>query len=206
MLRFVDHRNSDIENPFLCPSAPVLINAPKRFCRIPRGLSRTDAAERDKSCGDFQVGFNGKRIQIDSTHDICDLITSPLVPLQIIRSRRRTAERNIVVPLKTFNARRVITNVGASRRCLTGDTEFRITNAIKVQAVNVVILHKVSDDIDGVFSSVRMTKIYPEVAPETVTLIRNGGAPGSSIGKQRTRQPVVGTGNDRVSCSVKATV
>ena len=110
------------------------------------------------------------------------------------------------MPLKAFDARRVIADVSAGRRCLTRDTDFRITNAIKVQPVNVVVLHKMRQYINRIFGGVRMTEVYPEVAAETMTLINVMAVIPAYIGKQSARQPVVGTGNNRIGRGIKAAV
>ena len=100
--------------------------------------------------------------------------------------------------LKTFDARRVVTDIGTSRRCLTGDADFRITNAIEVQSIDIVIQYEMIEDVDRMRGSVGMTKVQPEVGAKPVALEGNCRASRSRIRKKSACEPVIWARYDRV--------
>src|SRR5215203_4534248 len=114
MFGFVNHRNRDVDNAFLRPRAPVLINAPVSFCRVPGRFSGADSAESDERGGYLDIGFDSDGVQINAPHNVRHLVAAPLIPLRVVLRGSGRAERDVVVFLKSFDARRIVADAGAA--------------------------------------------------------------------------------------------
>src|SRR5688572_6772790 len=176
MLALVVHREIEFKDALIHPAAPILQHLAIRARPLiaPRCALRTVSIS-DRRGTHANVRFESRAFQVYAPHKVRDLITTPLRPLWV-------GGRGDICATGGFLKARDSHWIVSPRGDECSQCKVRIPDAVKVDAIDIVIGDNTGKHPDDVISRVWMAGVKQIVAPSTESAIRP------------IHQPIIGTG------------
>ena len=146
----VVHGQGEIENAFLEPGAPVLINGGEGVARAVFGVVQGSVAPGDESAADLHLGLQLEDAEIDLPDELRHLAAAEVGPGGVAGGGSAGAAG---LTVEAFDGGRVVAEVAGA-----GDG-FGVADVVEVDAVDVVVLDDVRDDADDMGEGIGVSEV-----------------------------------------------